>query len=117
MLQFGNGDKYVGDFHENVFHGKGSMHSETNKYNYNGDFVNGVAIGKGVVKCQMYCYEGDIVNGELEGNGKIEFNNKDIYVGSFVQSRPNGYGVYTQSEGNKVLNSVANWLFQGRNWQ
>ena len=102
MIQFGNGDKFVGEFHENTFNGKGSLYSEQHKYYYCGDFVNGSSTGKGTLKCQTYTYEGDVICGELEGHGKIEFNNKDIYIGSFLQSKPNGYGVYTQSEGNKV---------------
>jgi hypothetical protein len=117
-----NGDVYVGSINsEGKPHGQGSLtyNKQEPKFKlYTGEFVNGIAQGKGRLEWKDGDIdEGDFVNGLLEGRGKrteargsfrqglwvggklngqgmLREANGNVYSGNFVNGNPDGYGKY-----------------------
>ena len=53
VWNFDNGDKYVGEFKNNLPHGKGTF-TVINEYKYKGEWKNGVMEGRGVLTSVLY---------------------------------------------------------------
>jgi hypothetical protein len=75
-----NGNKYVGEFKDNHFHGEGTF-----------TFAHGDK------------YVGEWKEGKFHGEGTATFANGDKYVGEVKDSRPNGRGTQTYANGDKYL--------------
>lgn len=99
-----DGNKYTGEFVNNLFNGKGVYWFSDGDY-YNGTFKNGVPEGWGVYvflpanKLNGHKYIGDFENGRAHGRGTIFFQNGAIYAGQFVAGLPDGSGLYLDKEG------------------
>ena len=82
---FKNGDKYVGQFKDGKFHGKGTyIFKNENKY------------------------VGDFKNGKFHGKGTYIFTNGDKYVGEFKDGRKNDQVTTTYSAGEVTVYDCSN---------
>ena len=80
---YANGDKYVGEWKNGTFHGKGDL-----------TLSNG---GK---------YVGDFMDGQLHGHGTITFSNGDKYIGQLRFDHIYGRGTYKYGIGGQVILGV-----------
>ena len=77
VLQFQNGDSYIGSFANNARHGQGVY-----------------------VWCDGRCYEGEFHHNQRHGQGTFTFADGAVYQGSFLKGRRHGYGRYNFPNGN-----------------
>jgi hypothetical protein len=117
---FANG-KYVGEFRDGAFSGRG-IETFTNGDNYAGDFRLSMFNGQGTL---TYA-EGNTQVGELRGgsfdgrgaylvvNGKKCVNRGDKYAGEFRDNYANGQGTYTLVNGDKYVGTFRNGTFNGQ---
>ncbi|KAL6067459.1 Phosphatidylinositol 4-phosphate 5-kinase [Balamuthia mandrillaris] len=98
-----NGDKYEGEWLNNVFHGTGTFTFASGNV-YKGQYANGKREGKG---CYLYKngdkYEGEYHADKKHGHGRFTFANGDCYDGEWVADKQHGTGTYTHSSGNKFV--------------
>lgn len=112
----------MGNFRNNLFHGKGKYYSlennekfdgffeygqkvngryENDEIKYTGTFKNNQLSGKGKLqfKKSNEIYEGEISHGNMHGKGKIIYSNGDIYEGHLSNGFYHGEGIYYWSSG------------------
>ena len=75
-LNFDNGDKYIGEWKDDKYHGQGAY-----------TFANGDK------------YVGQYQNGIKHGQGTNTYANGDKYVGGFKDGEKHGQGTYTWADG------------------
>lgn len=122
VFEWNDGDKYEGEFKDNLRHGKGFMFYYRNQFshyenpiNYRGDFQkgsidgsglmfynngalytgqfrNGMRYGKGRYYRGDYEYVGNFYNNMMHGNGKIRYDDKQ-YIGEFHNNMKHGNGM------------------------
>ena len=94
------GDKYVGEFRDNTFHGQGT-YTFADGERYVGEFKDGKKHGKGI---ETFVggdkYVGEYRDGKRNGQGTYYFlaDNDfkgDKYVGEYKDGKRNGQGTYT----------------------
>jgi len=99
-LMINNKIKYIGNFNKNLPNKKGRIYNLVDKSTYEGEFVNGLKEGKGIIKyIDGTIYEGDFINDKYEGYGKLTFKNGCIYEGEFKNNNLNGKGKYIYTDG------------------
>ena len=87
---------YIGNFKQNMFHGKGKILTKSSKVIYDGNFENDEFKGWG--KCfgcnGLLYYEGEMKSNLFHGYGKQYFPDGESikYEGHFSQGLYNGYG-------------------------
>ena len=84
---FANGDVYVGEFKENVFHGVGSLKRG--------------AFKEGGRPCVGRSYQGDFAGGVREGRGRFATGFGDLYEGGFLRDAYHGAGTMTYANGDR----------------
>mmetsp|Transcript_16221 Transcript_16221/g.29660 ORF Transcript_16221/g.29660 Transcript_16221/m.29660 type:complete len:814 (+) Transcript_16221:851-3292(+) len=118
-----NGDRFDGDFRDNLFHGFGihfevasgstyrgnwvrgkrSGHGDItlrDGSHYSGEWHNGVWSGRGVLMVKNKCsYEGSFKNGQFEGRGICTYPGKGSFEGTFRLGLKEGRGTYTFPNG------------------
>ena len=72
------------------------------KFDYIGDYSNGVKEGYGIMNIKGGIYEGEMKGGNFNGIGKFTFNNKRRYEGEFINNKMEGYGIL-YLPGNKIF--------------
>ena len=77
ILQFRNGDSYIGSFHHNERHGQGLY-----------------------MWADGRCYEGEFHHNQRHGQGTFTFSDGAVYQGDFLKGRRHGYGHYSFPNGN-----------------
>ena len=83
IINYDNGDKYIGYINNNKRDGKGKMIFNNGNI-YDGDWLYDVFI-KGIISYKNgEEYEGYINNNKREGKGKMKYNNGDIYDGNWI---------------------------------
>jgi len=98
------GNKYSGEFQNNLFHGKGMYVFKSGDY-YNGHFHEGVPHGWG-----MYVflsdnplkgdrYVGEFKDGQAHGRGTTFFKVGAVYTGQYAFGLPEGLGTYIDPKG------------------
>ena len=98
------GNKYSGEFQNNLFHGRGMYVFVSGDY-YNGHFHEGVPHGWG-----MYVflsdnplkgdrYVGEFKDGQAHGRGTTFFKVGAVYTGQFAFGLPEGLGTYIDPKG------------------
>ena len=98
------GNKYSGEFQNNLFHGKGMYVFVGGDY-YNGQFHEGVPHGWG-----MYVfladnplkgdrYVGEFKDGQAHGRGTTFFKIGAVYTGQYAFGLPEGLGTYIDPKG------------------
>lgn len=121
--------KYCGSFADGTYHGKGQI---TNYFfKFNGNFERGKFQGKGSLKsgieafdgwfesdskvCGKRVYSDGIFTGDFRDDGtrnfgKYEFDNGDVYFGSFDDGMFSGHGEYTwSSTSDAEIKFIGNW--------
>lgn len=65
---------------------------------YTGQFVDGLRQGRGTMKyASGDVYEGEFAEDCIAGKGKMKWDEgKSVYVGQWVDGRPNGEGVHVE---------------------
>lgn len=84
-----NGDKYTGEFANNLMHGKGLF-----------EYAAYISIGGGEVAAARY--EGHYVRGRKEGQGVFQMRNGDVYSGAFENDLFHGEGILKKANGDTV---------------
>jgi hypothetical protein len=82
-LNLKSGDKYVGDFKNDMRNGHG-------KYTWS---ENNPDLGKD--------YIGDFRDNNYHGYGTLQFKNGDKYQGQFIDGNKHGFGVYYYANGDR----------------
>ena len=100
---YSNGDKYVGEFFEDAKDGYGIYYYK-NGERYEGEFKEDKKHGHGIY---YYLdgdrYEGEFQNGFAEGRGTYYFSDGEKYVGDYKQDKRDGHGIYFYSNGDKYI--------------
>ena len=96
--------KYVGEFKNNMKHGKGKYehiaNDKFNGYTYEGEFINDKRHGYGVAKwVSGDNYSGQYVKGIPNGYGVYKFNNGDRYEGEYRNGKRHGEGIFFYTNG------------------
>jgi hypothetical protein len=114
----GEKGEYVGAFHLNLFHGKGTRRYPSGD-TYSGEFVSGHRHGQG--KC--YFANGDLYNGSWENNvmhgwGRYYYHSGQSYEGHFLNGRRHGKGKYQWTSGQIDIHRYENdqRVGQGVRW-
>ena len=100
-----NGDYYEGDFVNGNIEGTGTFYNSKEKYTYVGGFLENKFNGIGEIIYQNTCdgeihlYKGNFKNGCSEGKGKLEYNNGNYYEGEFINNCFNGNGCFFFNNG------------------
>ncbi|XP_070625620.1 MORN repeat-containing protein 3 isoform X1 [Bos indicus] len=135
-----NGDHYVGEWKDNVKHGKGTQVWKKNGAIYEGDWKSGKRDGygtlslpdqetgkykraysgwwKGDKKCgygiQFFgpkeYYEGDWCGNQRSGWGRMYYSNGDIYEGQWRNDKPEGEGMLRLSQNSRSRRCVGGSL-------
>lgn len=93
-IKYNNGSLYVGEVKNGKPNGIGVLYpKEDDKTEwYNGNFINGKLIGKGIFESKDYRYEGQFKNGKITGQGIMSHKDKKgATIGFFKNGIPHGY--------------------------
>jgi hypothetical protein len=97
---FGNGDKYIGEFKDGDFHGKGTLTTSAD-HNYTGDWKEHKKHGYGTSNWgNTWKYEGEHKYGLFSGVGTLT-NAHGKFVGEFKNGKKNGRGIETKLDGRR----------------
>ncbi len=97
------GDKYVGQFRNNRFSGRGT-YSYANGEKYVGEFKDGKFNGQGTfIFTSGEKYVGEYRDDKRSGLGTLTYVSGDKYVGEFKDGQFNGRGIYTFADGDKFV--------------
>jgi len=122
VIDLENGDHYVGQIKDGKFNGKGVLTYKTGA-KHQGEFLDGKKHGEGkITQLNGNSFEGNFINDVRHGKGILKWisgaqieteweNDQRIYVNDFIDGLsyswtgerknyiPDGYGVYTESNG------------------
>jgi len=100
-MTFPDGTKYLGDWLNDKPHGQGTL-SAVGKFEYAGEFANGVREGTGTLEtADGKKYIGQWQNDVPHGQGKIIYPDGAVFVGQFENGRRNGLGEAVYTDGTK----------------
>ena len=101
-LNYYNGDKYIGEFYQDMIQGKGK-YINNKGYIYEGQFMVGALLGDGKIFNinEELLYEGEFLNSLPNGFGKSYLNGTVHYVGMWHQNYYHGYGLLIEDTVNK----------------
>ena len=108
-----NGDIYKGELSFGLpNNGKLEFINENIEYTYEGEFVNGVKQGKGILssKDNKFKYEGDWLNDKFEGFGTL-FTQEEKYKGNFKEGKYHGEGNLYKNNGEQYIGEFNNGIF------
>lgn len=110
-----NGDYYNGDFISGKIEGNGLYHSSKDKYDYLGEFKNNKFNGKGklIYEDNNIIYEGYFKEGFMEGEGNILFSDGSYYQGNFEKNCFNGKGKFFFKNGKEYNGTWENNAMNG----
>mmetsp|Transcript_5273 Transcript_5273/g.16099 ORF Transcript_5273/g.16099 Transcript_5273/m.16099 type:complete len:992 (+) Transcript_5273:193-3168(+) len=105
IADYGNGQRYEGDYKEDKFHGQGTFKSDVSGTWYQGQFVNGKREGKGSWKsAAQETYEGKWRDDHVH-KGTMSYPSGESYKGSWKHDHFHGHGVHTLPNGVKYEGS------------
>ena len=114
VMKYSNGEKYEGEFKNNVKEGYGIM-IYNNGEKYQGEFKNDERDGYGIYYyLDGEIYKGDFKNGVKEGRGVFFYNNGEYYSGDFKGDKKDGNGIYFEKEGNRYIGEYKNDMKNGK---
>ena len=114
-----NGDKYIGEFINNLKNGKGILYyNKNNKFErnrYEGDFKDDKLEGKGILYWNDGDrYEGDYKDEKREGKGIYYWTDGDKYQGDYKDDKIEGKGIYYYNNGNKYKGDFKDGKKEGK---
>ena len=113
-LDFLDGEIYEGEFKNGLANGKGKC-KHINNDTYEGEFKNGIKEGKGIYKCfQGEVYEGEFKNGIANGKGTLDSLDGEIYEGDIIGGKPHGDGVYKYTNGDVYKGKFKDGIKEGK---
>ena len=136
ILYTKSGQKFEGNFEENILNGVGRLtdiidnytiegnfkNSKLNgfakkyseDYYYEGNFINNKKNGKGKEETEEYIYIGNYENDDKFGEGKVEYKKKkDKYEGEFKDNNITGKGIYIWENGHIFEGNFLNGKMHG----
>lgn len=97
----------------NCQNGKGT-YVYSNGYRYEGNFVNGLREGRGMLKgSDGSWFDGMWLQDKFHGQGTYVWPNGAKYTGAWVNGIQNGYGIYFYANGDKYTGYFKENLFHG----
>ena len=103
VYNYFNGDRYEGEFFEDVKDGFGIYYYK-NGERYEGEFKNDQKEGHGIYYyLDGERYEGEFKNGLADGRGTYYYTDGEKYVGDYKEDKRNGHGIYFYSNGEKYI--------------
>lgn len=109
-----NAQEKTGCSYGNCENGKGT-YVYSNGFIYEGNFVNGLREGRGMLKGQDGSwYDGMWVKDKFQGQGTYVWPNGAKYVGAWENGVQNGYGIYFYTNGDKYTGYFKDNLFEGQ---
>ena len=112
------GDKYVGEFRDDTFHGQGT-YTFASGSKYVGELKDGKKHGQGTYTyASGDRYVGEYKNGKKHGQGTYYFLadddfKGDKYVGEYKNSERNGQGTYTFADGRRDVGEFKDGVLNG----
>ena len=108
------GDCYEGDFKEGLIEGNGMFISTGGGYNYLGEFKNNKFDGKGkLIFDDNTTYEGLFSKGYISGEGNLLFRDGSYYKGNFTENTFDGKGKFYFHDGRKYNGDWKNNKMEG----
>ena len=109
-LIFENGIYYIGQWKNDMKHGKGTLYKKDNSLIYEGDFENDKYNGFGKLNEENGDYYiGEWKDGLKHGLGKLYNKKKNIiYEGNFENGMRNGIGKYFENKGKYYIGQWSN---------
>ncbi len=103
------GNKYIGEWKNDLFHGKGILLSMNGDFYY-GDFISGKIECSGIYISSQnkYTYTGEFANNKFDGKGKIMYEENDIYD-VYTSYEGNFSEGYMHGEGNLIFSDDSNY--------
>ena len=104
-MTFPNGNKYVGEFRDDKFHGQGT-YTQANGEMFVGEFRDGKpSNGRGTFTFPPHGakYAGEFKDGKRHGQGTFTAPNGNSYLGEFKDGKVNGQGTFTFANGDKYV--------------
>ena len=109
-----NGDIYEGKFIDGVIIGKGINKNQKGNL-YIGDFVDNKREGKGELRTKKIHYIGEFKQNKLDGKGKLKFLKEGhIYKGEFKNNEITGVGIFKWSNGDAYEGEMKNGIINGK---
>ena len=103
-LTLANGDKYVGEWDNDLKNGHGIFTYRDSGSSYVGEFKDGSLHGQGTYTLANGAnYIGDWKNGKMNGQGTLNLLNGVKYTGEFKDNEFNGQGTITKSNGDSYV--------------
>ena len=103
VYSYCNGDIYEGDFFEDVKDGYGIYYYK-NGERYEGEFMDDKKSGRGIYYyLEGEKYVGEFKNGFAEGRGIYYYPDGEKYIGDYKEDKRNGYGIYFYANGDKYI--------------
>jgi len=98
-ISYENGDRYSGEWHEDVIHGQGTYHyAEGDRYS--GQWDRGKFHGAGTYFFRSGSkYVGEWRDDKKNGTGTYHFRNGDTWVGEWREDKKHGKGTYHHKNG------------------
>ena len=113
IFLFFDGSRYIGEYKENLMHGKGEFHLPNSSV-YRGEYKNGLRDGKGVlIFYNGISYSGDWKNGYMDGHGEYISSDGSRYTGGFAKGFKEGYAVSIHSNGDRYAGNFKTNLMDG----
>lgn len=97
--EWDNGTKYIGEFKDDLFHGKGIFYYNDGAI-YKGDFRKDKFTGQATITWTSgHKYIGEVKNELMHGEGTYFYPDGDKYVGEFKKDHFHGKGSYYHTDG------------------
>ncbi len=112
IYKYSNGAVYEGDFVNNLKNGIGVMVWQSGD-KYIGEWKAGYITGKGkLIYKDGRIYEGDFLKDQIEGKGTMIYKDGSKYIGDFKNGLKNGQGKYTFANGTIEEGEFINSIYQ-----